>query len=161
MLNGQFYSLLPILCLSTQVVILLALEHPTKHLADGRNQRRICVRTVNATCRARLAGKLRCQRSEGDCCSRRLSWRIPFPRERPKQIHYRSNTGSRWRTPRRVSHGNPRSLGRLVSSTRHRSFTAPLQVLISSIKVEVKKKHFSFGWNFSCFAAHLIERELF
>jgi hypothetical protein len=35
------------------------------------------------------------------------------------------------------------------------------QVLISSIKVEVKKKHFSFGWNFSCFAAHLIERELF
>jgi hypothetical protein len=33
--------------------------------------------------------------------------------------------------------------------------------LISSIKVEVKKKHFSFGWNFSCFAAHLIERELF
>jgi hypothetical protein len=37
----------------------------------------------------------------------------------------------------------------------------PVQVLISSIKVEVKKKHFSFGWNFSCFAAHLIERELF
>jgi len=30
-----------------------------------------------------------------------------------------------------------------------------------SIKVEVKRKHFSFGWNFSCFAAHLIERELF
>jgi hypothetical protein len=35
------------------------------------------------------------------------------------------------------------------------------QCLISSIKVEVKKKHFSFGWNFSCFAAHLIEPELF
>jgi hypothetical protein len=33
--------------------------------------------------------------------------------------------------------------------------------LESSIKVEVKRKHFSFGWNFSCFAAHLIERELF
>jgi hypothetical protein len=35
------------------------------------------------------------------------------------------------------------------------------QVLVSSIKEEVKKKHFSFGWNFSCFAAHLIERDLF
>src|SRR5258707_8368841 len=30
----------------------------------------------------------------------------------------------------------------------------------SSIKVEVKKKHLSFGWSFSCFAAHLIERDL-
>jgi hypothetical protein len=35
------------------------------------------------------------------------------------------------------------------------------QVLISSIKVEVKKKHFSVGRNFSCFAAHLIEQDLF
>ncbi len=26
-----------------------------------------------------------------------------------------------------------------------------------SIKVEVKKKHIPFGWNFSCFAAHWIE----
>jgi|SRR5229473_1088485 hypothetical protein len=34
-------------------------------------------------------------------------------------------------------------------------------VTTSSIKVEVKKKHISFGWNFSCFAAHLIERDLF
>jgi len=33
--------------------------------------------------------------------------------------------------------------------------------LISSIKEEVKKKHISFGWNFSCFSAHLIERDLF
>jgi IS1 family transposase len=33
--------------------------------------------------------------------------------------------------------------------------------LISSIKGEVKKKHIPFGWNFSCFAAHLIERDLF
>src|ERR1700730_10189357 len=33
-----------------------------------------------------------------------------------------------------------------------------LQLSISSIKVEVKKKHFSFGWKFSCFSAHLIER---
>jgi len=31
----------------------------------------------------------------------------------------------------------------------------------SSIKVEVKKKHFSVGRNFSCFAAHSIERDLF
>ena len=31
----------------------------------------------------------------------------------------------------------------------------------SSIKGEVKKKHTSFGWNFSCFAAPLIERNLF
>src|SRR6267154_192178 len=30
-----------------------------------------------------------------------------------------------------------------------------------SIKAEVKKKHISFGWNFSCFSAHLIERDLF
>src|SRR5579864_2504983 len=30
-----------------------------------------------------------------------------------------------------------------------------------SIKVEVKKKHISCGWSFSCFAAHLIERDLF
>src|SRR5258708_34554563 len=35
------------------------------------------------------------------------------------------------------------------------------QVLISSIKVEVKKKHISDGWTFSCFAAHLIEQDLF
>jgi hypothetical protein len=28
------------------------------------------------------------------------------------------------------------------------------QVPISSIKGEVKKKHLSFGWNFSCFSAH-------
>ena len=35
------------------------------------------------------------------------------------------------------------------------------QLLISSIKVEVKKKHISFGWNFSCFAAQLIERDRF
>jgi hypothetical protein len=35
------------------------------------------------------------------------------------------------------------------------------QVPRSSIKGEVKKKHTSFGWNFSCFAAPLIERNLF
>jgi hypothetical protein len=35
------------------------------------------------------------------------------------------------------------------------------QHLITSIKEEVKKKHFSLGWKFSCFSAHTIERELF
>jgi hypothetical protein len=35
------------------------------------------------------------------------------------------------------------------------------EFLESSIKVEVKKKHISNGWNFSCFAAHWMERDLF
>jgi hypothetical protein len=35
------------------------------------------------------------------------------------------------------------------------------QVLVSSIKEEVKKKHISSGWSFSCFSAHLIELDLF
>ena len=35
------------------------------------------------------------------------------------------------------------------------------KLLVSSIKGEVKKKHISVGWTFSCFAAHLIERDLF
>jgi hypothetical protein len=30
-----------------------------------------------------------------------------------------------------------------------------------SIKAEVKKKHLPCGCNFSCFAAHLMERDLF
>jgi hypothetical protein len=33
--------------------------------------------------------------------------------------------------------------------------------LVSSIKVEVKKKHFCAGWNFSCFSAHWMEQDLF
>src|ERR1035437_1218171 len=33
--------------------------------------------------------------------------------------------------------------------------------LRSSIKGEVKKKYISCGWSFSCFAAHLIEQDLF
>jgi hypothetical protein len=37
----------------------------------------------------------------------------------------------------------------------------PSNDLIGSIKVEVKKKHLFFGWKFSCFAAHLSERDLF
>jgi hypothetical protein len=32
---------------------------------------------------------------------------------------------------------------------------------LKSIKVEVKKKHSSGGWRFSCFAAHLFEQGLF
>jgi hypothetical protein len=35
------------------------------------------------------------------------------------------------------------------------------KVLGSSIKGKVKKKNFSGGWNFSTFAAHLIEQDLF
>jgi hypothetical protein len=35
------------------------------------------------------------------------------------------------------------------------------QVLISSIKGEVKKKHVSVGRSFSCFPAHVAERDLF
>jgi hypothetical protein len=35
------------------------------------------------------------------------------------------------------------------------------QRLVSSIKVEVKKKHVPFGWNFSCFAAQVMEQNLF
>src|SRR6202035_1397087 len=34
-------------------------------------------------------------------------------------------------------------------------------VMRSSINGKVKKKHFSRGWNFSTFAAHLIEQDLF
>jgi hypothetical protein len=35
------------------------------------------------------------------------------------------------------------------------------KVLVSSLKGEVKKKHHSNGWIFSCFAAHLFEQDLF
>jgi hypothetical protein len=35
------------------------------------------------------------------------------------------------------------------------------QVLVSSIKGEVKKKHISFGRKFSCFSAQLFEQDLF
>jgi len=39
---------------------------------------------------------------------------------------------------------------------------ADLKILYrSQVKVEVKKKYFSVGRNFSCFAARLIERDLF
>jgi hypothetical protein len=33
--------------------------------------------------------------------------------------------------------------------------------LVSSIKGKVKEKNLSRGWNFSTFAAHLIEQDLF
>ena len=35
------------------------------------------------------------------------------------------------------------------------------QLLVSSIKGEVKEKHSSIGRNFSSFSAHLIEQDLF
>src|ERR1700730_5814043 len=47
------------------------------------------------------------------------------------------------------------------SVERSRHWELRSKVLISSIKVEVKKKHFSFGWKFSCSSAHLIERDVF
>jgi hypothetical protein len=47
-----------------------------------------------------------------------------------------------------------------VSAGVSGSYNHPAGVA-KAIKVEVKKKHISFGWNFSCFAAHLIERDLF
>jgi len=47
--------------------------------------------------------------------------------------------------------------GRLGSN----SFKINSTCLVSSIKVEVKKKHLSNGWTFSCFAAHFIEQDLF
>jgi len=36
-----------------------------------------------------------------------------------------------------------------------------VESLVCSIKGEVKKKHHSNGWIFSCFAAHLFEQDLF
>ena len=48
-----------------------------------------------------------------------------------------------------------------TSSAAERDWEAKFRALPSSIKVEVKKKHLSRGRNFSCFAAHLIERDLF
>jgi hypothetical protein len=35
------------------------------------------------------------------------------------------------------------------------------KVLIGSLKGEVKKKQISLGWKFSCFSAHLLERDMF
>jgi uncharacterized membrane protein len=53
-------------------------------------------------------------------------------------------------------------LGAYFWMTRgHHSKGELSRLLISSIKGEVKKKHISFGWTFSCFSAHSIERVLF
>jgi hypothetical protein len=43
----------------------------------------------------------------------------------------------------------------------HFSLPAFSSHLTSSIKGEVKKKHNSCDWNFSCFPAHWIKRDLF
>jgi hypothetical protein len=37
----------------------------------------------------------------------------------------------------------------------------PVKPFGRSLKGEVKKKHNSDGWTFSCFAAHLFEQDLF
>src|SRR6266404_7772530 len=47
-----------------------------------------------------------------------------------------------------------------VSAGVSGSYNHPAGVA-KAIKGEVKKKHVSIGWNFSCFAAHLNERDLF
>ncbi len=52
-------------------------------------------------------------------------------------------------------------MGRLPGSNPWARLAIRCQLLVSSIKVEVKKKHISCGWNFSCFAAHLLERDRF
>jgi hypothetical protein len=43
----------------------------------------------------------------------------------------------------------------------HTGKESQTKVLVSSIKGEVKKKHFSAGWTFSCFSAHWMEQDLF
>ena len=53
-----------------------------------------------------------------------------------------------------------KSLRRCLLSRAGRC-TSETSSLRSSIKVEVKKKHLSNGWPFPCFAAHLIEQDLF
>jgi membrane protease YdiL (CAAX protease family) len=47
-----------------------------------------------------------------------------------------------------------------VDGVRHLVKRRYRRCLVSSIKVEVKKKHISLGWNFACFAAHVIEQDL-
>jgi hypothetical protein len=48
-----------------------------------------------------------------------------------------------------------------ISSPSYGFYLRVDHCLVCSIKVEVKKKHNSNGWNFSCFAAHLMEQDLF
>ena len=61
---------------------------------------------------------------------------------------------------------NARSIARAASAAPAASFKRAcvyrldFTCLVSSIKVEVKKKHISVGWNFSYFSAHLIERDV-
>jgi hypothetical protein len=48
------------------------------------------------------------------------------------------------------------------AGARHESIPDDfITILVSSIKGKVKKKNFSHGRNFSTFAAHLIEQDLF
>jgi len=47
-----------------------------------------------------------------------------------------------------------------LSNTAHQEYIDRTHVLISSIKREVKKKHLPSRRSFSCFPAHLIERDL-
>ena len=47
-----------------------------------------------------------------------------------------------------------------VSAGVSGSYNHPAGVA-KAIKGEVKKKHFSAGWTFSCFTAHLMKQDLF
>ena len=56
---------------------------------------------------------------------------------------------------------SPRKIHSFWSPRKRIRFPFGTAAKPSSIKVEVKRKHFSAGRNFSCFAAHLIEQDLF
>src|SRR6266566_7813846 len=77
-----------------------------------------------------------------------------------------SSTGSK--APVRLTTSGPHVLAKLskldpvfIDRCDARGVMQNSSHLISSIKVEVKKKHPSHGRTFSCFAAHLIEQDLF
>jgi len=54
-----------------------------------------------------------------------------------------------------------KGVGTQIALTYVLTIEDPYRFLKSSIKEEVKKKHISFGRNFSCFSAHSIEQVLF
>ena len=100
-----------------------------------------------------------------------------LPKDKQSHSHLTEKLPYRFRRTADTTPGNwvgyergvsPRKVGRVVpgfddgySSAFGLDKRIADQLPISSIKVEVKKKHNSNGWNFSCFAAHLMERDLF
>src|SRR6266576_5461377 len=76
-----------------------------------------------------------------------------------------SSTGSK--APVRLTTSGPHVLAKLskldpvfIDRCDARGVMQNSSHLISSIKVEVKKKHCCIGRNFSCFAAHWMEQDL-